>query len=64
MSNYRVMPGRRQGDGWLLVIQPPAQPMRVVRSFNTWDEAQSEVRRLEEGEDAVARGGRTPSPPH
>jgi hypothetical protein len=56
MPNYRVMPGRRHGDGWLLVIQPPAQPMSVVCSFDTWDEAQRELRRLSEDEDAAMRG--------
>jgi len=46
MTDYRIVPGRRAGDGWLLVLQPQGEPMEVVRSFETWAEAQAEAARL------------------
>ena len=46
MTNYQVVPGRRTGDGWLVVVQTPDQGMDVVRSFATWAEAKAEATRL------------------
>ena len=46
MLDYQVVPGRRTGDGWLVVIKTPDQGMDVVRSFATWAEAKAEATRL------------------
>ena len=46
MTNYQVVPGRRTGDGWLVVVQTPDYGMNVVRSFATWAEAKAEATRL------------------
>jgi hypothetical protein len=46
MLDCRIVPGRRAGDGWLVVVHAPGEPMNVLRSFETWAEAQAEVERL------------------
>ena len=46
--NYQVVPGRRTGDGWLVVVQKPDYGMDVIRSFATWAEAKAEATRLAE----------------
>jgi hypothetical protein len=46
MTNYQVVPGRRTGDGWLVVVHTPGYGMDVIRSFATWAEAQAEATRL------------------
>jgi hypothetical protein len=52
MAEYKIVPGRRAGDGWLVVIQAAGEPMEVVRSFETWGEAKAEAERLAATEDA------------
>ena len=46
MTEYKIVPGRRAGDGWLVVVQAPGGSMDVVRSFETWAEAKAEAERL------------------
>ena len=46
MAEYKIVPGRRAGDGWLVVVQAPGESMDVVRSFETWAEAKAEAERL------------------
>jgi hypothetical protein len=46
MLDCRIVPGRRAGDGWLVVVHAPGEAMNVLRSFETWAEAQAEVERL------------------
>jgi hypothetical protein len=48
MTNYQVVPGRRTGDGWLVVVQTEGQGLDVIRSFPTWAEAKAEATRLAE----------------
>jgi hypothetical protein len=52
MLDYKIVPGRRAGDGWLVVIQVPGQALNVVRSFETYDEAKAEAERLAADESA------------
>ncbi len=40
------MPGRRAGDGWLVCVLRPGEPMDVLRSFETRAEALAEAERL------------------
>ena len=46
MSDYKIVPGRRAGDGWLVVVQVPGHALNVVRSFETYAEAKAEAERL------------------
>jgi hypothetical protein len=46
MADYKIIPGRRAGDGWLVVIQAPGEKMDVLRSFETWAEARAKAERL------------------
>jgi hypothetical protein len=46
MADYKIVPGRRAGDGWLVVVQVAGQPLNVVRSFETYGEAKAEADRL------------------
>ncbi len=46
MAEYKIVPGRRAGDGWLVVVQAAGESMDVVRSFETWAEAKAEAERL------------------
>jgi hypothetical protein len=46
MTEYKIMPGRRAGDGWLVCLQRQGEPMDVLRSFETRAEALAEVERL------------------
>jgi hypothetical protein len=57
MSDYKIVPGRRAGDGWLVVVQVSGQPLNVVRSFETYDEAKAEADRLASLEAADADHG-------
>ena len=41
MKHYKVLPGRRADDGWLLALQSPADPPVYIRSYPTWGEAQA-----------------------
>jgi hypothetical protein len=52
MLDCRIVPGRRAGDGWLVVVHVQGEPMNVLRSFETWAEAQAEVERLANQEHA------------
>jgi hypothetical protein len=52
MSDYKIMPGRRAGDGWLVVLQRQGEPMDVLRSFETRAEALAEAERLAAAEPA------------
>jgi hypothetical protein len=52
MSNYTVIPGRRAGDGWLVVLQVPGERLQVLQSFDTLDEARAEAGRLAASQDA------------
>jgi hypothetical protein len=56
MAIYKVVPGRRAGDGWLVVLDVPGQQLNVIRSFETWAEARAEADRLAAANDAVAAG--------
>ncbi len=56
MSDYKIVPGRRAGDGWLVVVQVPGQALNVVRSFETYAEAKAEAERLASLEDAPDGG--------
>ncbi len=53
--NYQVVPGRRTGDGWLVVVQKPDYGMDVIRSFATWAEAKAEATRLADEAGAPAQ---------
>jgi len=46
MLEYKIMPGRRAGDGWLVCVLRPGEPMDVLRSFETRAEALAEAERL------------------
>jgi hypothetical protein len=59
MATYKVVPGRRAGDGWLLVLDVPGQHMNVIRSFETLAEARAEADRLAAADATVATGGLT-----
>ena len=52
MSDYKIVPGRRAGDGWLVVVQVPGRALNVVRSFETYAEAKAEAERLAALDDA------------
>jgi hypothetical protein len=43
---FKVIPGRRSGDGWLVARERPDCDVRVLRSFATLDEARAEIDRL------------------
>jgi len=59
MATYKVVPGRRAGDGWLVVLDVPGQHLTVIRSFETLAEARAEAHRLAAAEDTAATGGPT-----
>jgi hypothetical protein len=44
---FKVIPGRRSGDGWLVTRERPDCDVRVLRSFATLDEARAEIDKLE-----------------
>ena len=46
MGTYTVTPGRRAGDGWLVVLHSPGEALAVIRSFATFAEARAEADRL------------------
>jgi hypothetical protein len=46
MAIYKVVPGRRAGDGWLVVLDIPGQHLTVIRSFETLAEAKAEAASL------------------
>jgi hypothetical protein len=46
MATYKLVPGRRAGDGWLIVLDVPGQDLNVIRSFETLAEAKAEASRL------------------
>jgi hypothetical protein len=56
MAIYKVVPGRRAGDGWLVVLDEPGRHMNVIRSFETLAEARAEADRLAAADDTVAAG--------
>jgi hypothetical protein len=39
MKHYKVMPGRRSDDGWLVALESPGDPPIYIRSYPTWAEA-------------------------
>lgn len=43
---FKVIPGRRSGDGWLVARERPDYDIRVLRSFATLDEARAEIDKL------------------
>jgi len=56
MATYKVVPGRRAGDGWLVVLDVPGQHMNVIRSFETLAEARAEAARLAAADESVTTG--------
>jgi len=57
MATYKVVPGRRAGDGWLLVLDVPGQHLTVIRSFETLAEAKAEAANLAAADEIAAGSG-------
>jgi len=57
MAIYKVVPGRRAGDGWLVVLDVPGQHLTVIRSFETLAEAKAEAANLAAADDVSSSGG-------
>jgi hypothetical protein len=64
MATYTVTPGRRAGDGWLVVLHQPGAALAVIRSFATFAEARAEADRLaQESPSAEAQERAAAAPP-
>jgi hypothetical protein len=57
MATYKVVPGRRAGDGWLVVLDAPGQHLAVIRSFETLAEARAEAATLAAADAAASVSG-------
>jgi hypothetical protein len=57
MATYKVVPGRRAGDGWLVVLDVPGQHLTVIRSFETLAEAKAEAANLAAADEIAAGSG-------